>query len=78
MKSRSMAGEACQRGKVILDGLPAKASRDIRSGAVLEIDMGRGSLLVEVTAVPTGNIPKAKASKYYQVIRDDRSLMGEL
>ena len=78
MKSRSMAGEACQRGKIILDGVPAKASRELRSGAVLEIDLGRGPLVIEVTAVPAGNIPKAKASEYYRMIRDDRSAADEL
>jgi len=78
MKSRSMAGEACQRGKIALDGIPAKASRDIRPGSRVIIDLGRGLLEVEITAVPAGNISKSKAPDFYRVIRDDRSVAEDL
>ncbi|TPW18080.1 MAG: RNA-binding S4 protein [bacterium] len=77
MKSRSMAGEACQRGKILEGDTPAKASREIRPNARLTIDLGRGPLTIEVTAVPAGNIPKSRALEFYRVIRDDRSVLEE-
>lgn len=73
MKSRSMAGEACQRGKITLDGAPAKASREVRPGSKLVIDLGRGPLELVVIDVPAGNVARAKAPEYYRVVRDDRS-----
>ena len=72
MKSRSMAGEACRRGKITLDGGTARASADVRPGARIGIDLGRGPLEIEVLAVPAGNIPKARAGDYYRVIDDAR------
>lgn len=77
MKSRSMAGEACQRGKITLDGGPAKASREIRPGNRIGIDLGRGALELEVTQVPAGNIPKARAGEYYRVLHDARTTFEE-
>ena len=73
LKSRTMAGEACQRGKITLDGVPAKASREIQPGNRVGIDLGRGVLELEVTAVPGGNIPKARAGEFYRVIHDGRT-----
>jgi ribosomal 50S subunit-recycling heat shock protein len=69
LKSRTMAGEACQRGKITLDGAPAKASREVRPGARIGIDLGRGLLEIEVVAVPAGNVPKARAAEFYRVLR---------
>jgi len=77
MKSRSMAGEACQREKIRIDGAPAKASREVRPGMRMVIDLGRGLLELEVLAAPAGNIPRAKAHEYYRAIRDDRPTFEE-
>lgn len=78
MKSRSMAGEACQRKKIRIDGVPAKASREVRPGMRVVVDLGRGLLELEVLAAPAGNIPRTKVLEYYQVIRDDRPTFEEL
>jgi len=77
MKSRSMAGEACQRGKITLDGGAAKASREIRPGNRIAIDLGRGVLELEVTTVPAGNIPKARAAEYYRILHDARTTFDD-
>lgn len=72
MKSRSMAGEACHRGKVLLDGAPARASRELHPGQRVVIDLGRGPLELEILQIPQGNVPKAKALEYYRVVSDRR------
>ncbi len=36
-KTRSLAAEACKKGKVIVDNIPAKASRTVNSGDVIRV-----------------------------------------
>lgn len=71
-KSRTHAGEACARGKVLLDGGPVKASRTVAPGARVTIDLGTGPLEVEVVGVPAGNVSKKAAPDFYRVVRDER------
>ena len=72
MKSRTMAGEACRRGKVLVNGGPARASREVEPGMIIEIDLGGGPLEVEVTEVPAGNVARKDAANHYRIVRDER------
>ncbi|MDR1950936.1 MAG: RNA-binding S4 domain-containing protein [Bacteroidales bacterium] len=36
-KTRTMAGDACRGGKIKLNGLPVKASRELKVGDIIEI-----------------------------------------
>lgn len=36
-KTRTLAAEACKKGKVIIENLPAKASRNIKIGEIIQI-----------------------------------------
>jgi ribosomal 50S subunit-recycling heat shock protein len=77
-RSRTMAGEACDRGKVQLDNAPARASRDVKPGSVIRMDLPAGLLEIETLAVPEGNIPKARAPLYYKILRDERGQRASL
>jgi ribosomal 50S subunit-recycling heat shock protein len=72
MKSRSMAGEACRREKVRLNGEPARASRSVEAGATILLDLASGLLEIEVTQVPPGSVPRRDALNYYRIVRDER------
>ena len=67
-----MAGEACDRGKVLLNGAPVKASRDILPGVMIRIDLGSGVLEFEVVALPEGNVSRAEAQTCYRIHHDER------
>jgi len=71
LKSRTLAREACDRGKVLLNGLEARGSRTVRPGDRIRLDLGVRVLEVEVLAVPEGNIPKKQAASYYHVLVDE-------
>lgn len=75
-RSRTFAGEACDRGKVTVDGHPAKASKAVQAGARIVIDLGFGPLEVEVTALPAGNVSRKAAGEYYRVVSDERGREG--
>lgn len=57
---RTVAKEACDAGRVLVDGRPARASLEVQPGQRLVIDLGRGVRAVEVLVVPSGNVARAE------------------
>ena len=51
IKRRTIANEACDAGKVRVNGKEARASYDVKVGDVIEITLGSRSVKVKVTAV---------------------------
>ena len=51
IKRRTVANEACDAGRVLVNGKPARASYDVKVGDVLEIQMGSHPLKAEVLDV---------------------------
>ena len=51
IKRRTVAKEACDAGRVTVNGRPAKASADVKEGDVLEIQFGTKPIKVEVLSV---------------------------
>lgn len=49
IKRRSVANEACDAGRVIVNDKPAKASYDVKIGDIIEIRFGNSNLKIEVT-----------------------------
>jgi ribosomal 50S subunit-recycling heat shock protein len=51
IKRRTVANEACDAGRVNINGRPAKASAEVRVGDVIEIGFGNKQVKVEVLDV---------------------------
>jgi ribosomal 50S subunit-recycling heat shock protein len=51
IKRRTVANEACDAGRVTVNGKVARASLEVKEGDVIEIGFGTRSVKVEVTAV---------------------------
>ncbi|MCR5604377.1 MAG: RNA-binding S4 domain-containing protein [Lachnospiraceae bacterium] len=51
IKRRTVANEACDAGRVTINGRPAKASADVKEGDILEIQFGTKPVKVEVLSV---------------------------
>ena len=51
IKRRTVANEACDAEKVSVNGKPARASYDVRTGDVIEINIGAKPLKVKVLDV---------------------------
>ena len=51
IKRRTVANEACDAGRVQVNGKVAKASQDVKAGDVIEIGFGTKNVKVEVLAV---------------------------
>ncbi len=65
IKRRTVANEACDGGRVTVNGTPAKASREIRPGDVIELRTGARTLKVEVVSI-SENTSKADAPAMYR------------
>ncbi|MDD6269579.1 MAG: RNA-binding S4 domain-containing protein [Oscillospiraceae bacterium] len=67
IKRRTVANEACDAEKIIVNGKTARASYDVKVGDTIEINMGQKSLKVRVLKV-TEYVTKDTASDLYEVI----------
>jgi ribosomal 50S subunit-recycling heat shock protein len=66
-KTRSIAARACELGRIQSNGQPAKASRDIRAGDLLEVTTEGGIFQVEVHLLIETGGPAAVAQTMYQL-----------
>lgn len=67
IKRRSVANEACDSGRVSVNGRVVKASYDVKVGDVLEITLGERVMRYEVTEVLEHAL-KADAQNMYKVL----------
>ncbi len=65
IKRRTVANEACDGGRVTVNGAPAKASREVKPGDVIELRTGARTVKVEVVSVAE-NTSKADAPAMYK------------
>jgi len=64
-KTRSLAGKACELGRVTSNGQSTKPSKDVRVGDQLQIKTASGDFQVEVLAVSDIRGPAALAQTMY-------------
>ena len=67
IKRRSVANDACDADRILVNGRQAKASYQVKVGDVLEIAFGQRTLKVEVTQV-ADNVSKSDAPALYKEI----------
>ncbi|MEG2813531.1 MAG: RNA-binding S4 domain-containing protein [Oscillospiraceae bacterium] len=51
IKRRTIANEACDAGKILVNGVVIKASYDVKLDDVIQINMGTKSLKVKVVSI---------------------------
>ncbi|HBN86490.1 MAG TPA: RNA-binding protein [Clostridiales bacterium] len=67
IKRRTVANEACDNGRVIINGKTAKASTPVKEGDVLEISFGNKAVKVKVLFA-ADNVRKQESKEMYEVI----------
>lgn len=67
IKRRTVANEACDAGRVAVNGKPARASYDVKVGDIIELSLGARELRVQVTDVQE-TVAKNDASLLYQIL----------
>lgn len=69
IKRRTVANEACDGGRVSVNGKPAKASYDVKVGDIIEIGFGSRTLKIRVADVRE-QVGKSDAATLYEAIVD--------
>jgi len=67
IKRRTIANEACDAGRVTVNGKIAKASYDVKVGDIIEIRFGEKAVRAEVTAV-MDTVKKENAAEMYRYL----------
>ncbi len=63
IKRRTIANEACDAGRVMVNNKTAKASTDVKVGDIIEIGFGNKTVKVEVTMIADSTKKKEDAKK---------------
>ncbi|AUG56095.1 MAG TPA: RNA-binding S4 domain-containing protein [Ruminiclostridium sp.] len=66
IKRRTLANEACQQGKVKINGKVVKPGTEVKVGDVVEIQLGNNTTVVEVLSV-NEHVSKADAKEMYRI-----------
>ena len=67
IKRRTVANEACDAGRVLVNDHPAKASVNVKAGDIIEIQFGTSSVKVEVLDVQE-TVRKDDAKELYRYL----------
>ncbi|MBQ5841019.1 MAG: RNA-binding S4 domain-containing protein [Clostridia bacterium] len=67
IKRRTVANEACDAGRVLVNDKPARASYDVKVGDVIEVTLGARAMRVRVVTVQE-TVTKNEAAMLYEVL----------
>jgi ribosomal 50S subunit-recycling heat shock protein len=67
IKRRTVANEACDAGRVLVNEKSAKASLNVKVGDIIEIQFGTSSVKVEVLGVQE-TVKKEEAKELYRYL----------
>lgn len=69
LKRRTLAQEACDKGKVYVNGKAVKPAHRIKEGDVVEISFSGGSVKFRITGIKE-TVKKDEASTLYEIISE--------
>ena len=68
IKRRTVAKDACDQGRVSVNGKPAKAGTEVKGGDIIHIAFGNSSVSARVLEL-TESCKKEAATKMYEIIQ---------
>ncbi|HEV2275451.1 MAG TPA: RNA-binding S4 domain-containing protein [Acidobacteriaceae bacterium] len=79
-KTRALAARACELGRIVSNGHPAKAARDVHTGDLLQVKTESGDFQIEVLLLSEVRGPAAVAQTLYretEASREQRLKLAE-
>ena len=67
IKRRTVANEACDAGRVLINDKPAKASANVKQGDIITIQFGNKDVMVEVLDIQE-TVKKDEAKELFRYI----------
>jgi ribosome-associated heat shock protein Hsp15 len=77
-KTRALAARACELGRIECQGQPAKASREVRAGDLLQVKNDTGNFQLEVLLLSDRRGPATVAQTLYRETEASRELRQKL
>ena len=68
IKRRTVAAEACDGGRVSVNGKVAKPSQDVKPGDIIELSFGQRAVRVEVLSIQESVRKDDAANMYKEII----------
>ena len=68
IKRRTVANEACDGERIVVNGRQVKASYQVKIGDVIEIAFGQRTLKVEVTEISENATKESAAAMYREIV----------
>lgn len=72
IKRRTVAGEACDKQRVFVNGQTAKPGKDVKPGDIVEVRFGANTLKIKVVSVAE-TVRKEEAGSLYEVLEETRN-----
>ena len=76
-KTRGLASDACDIGRIESNGIRAKAAREVRLGDMLRVKNEAGEFVVEVLALSEVRGPAAGAQTLYRETAESKALRAK-
>lgn len=77
VKRRELARELCDEGMVRVDGVPRKASQEVKAGNLLEFPLYNRLIKARVLALPEANVPRGEQWSFIEVLEEKWSPVDE-
>ncbi len=69
IKRRTVANDVSDQGRVLVNGNPAKPSKQLKEGDIIKIEHYNKSVSVKILKIPEGNISVQEAASLYEEIK---------
>lgn len=77
-KTRTLAKKACDLGRVLSNGQPAKAAREVRVGDMLRVTNDGGEFEIEVLGLSEIRGPASEAQKLYRETEISKEMRAKM
>jgi len=71
IKRRTVAKSICDDNRVTINGIPAKAGKDIHEGDVLCLNLRSKIITCQVLSIPSRNVSISEATSLYKIISEE-------
>ena len=71
VKQRTRAKLICVRGRVMVDGIKAKAGKEIGAGRVIALDLSREFIEINILELPDRNFKRHEGEAFYRVVQQE-------
>lgn len=67
IKRRTVANDVSDKGRILVNGNPAKPAKQLKEGDEITIIYANGETTVKIVKIPTGNVSVQEASELYEI-----------